>query len=124
MTFCGNTMKTLCETARVTKKTVGNKEYRVVKVGGSGNSDGKRYIICFHHEDPLDGDVWVMIVGYNQAGFSLAFTKDKESVVDAEFKAMPHDKEGTLVIYEEEIVEDAADAGEAGSETEITDETA
>ena len=46
----------------------------------------------------------VTIVGKNEAGFSLAFAKDKETVIDAVFKAMPHDTDGTLIIYEEEIV--------------------
>lgn len=108
MTFCGKTMATLCETARVEEKTVNSKKYRVVKVGGVGNANGKRYIICFHHIDPVDGDIYVMIVGNNQAGFSLSFAKDKETVVDAEFKALPSDSEGTLIHYEEEIVEAAA----------------
>lgn len=102
MTFCGKTMKALCQTARIEEVVEAGKKYRVVKVGGVGNADGKRYIICFHHEDPIDGDIWVMIVGNNQAGFSLAFQKDKETVVDAEFKALPQDNEGTLIYYKEE----------------------
>lgn len=118
MTFCGNTLGTLCPTARVTTKdaTQNGKKHRVVKVGGVGNDNGKRYIICFHHTDPVDGDIWVMIVGQNQAGFSLSFAKDKETVVDAEFKALPHDSEGTLIHYEEEIVEE-------GTTTETEEET-
>ena len=44
-----------------------------------------------------------MIVGRNQSGFSLAFAKDKETVIDAEFKAIPHDNNGTLIEYIEEI---------------------
>lgn len=123
MTFCGTTIGTLCETARVTEKELDGKKYRNVKVGGVGNANGKRYIICFHHEDPTDGDIWVMIVGNNQAGFSLAFTKDKETVVDAEFKAMPQDKEGTLIIYVEEVKGINEEAGDSGAETQIEDET-
>ena len=57
-----------------------------------------------------------MIVGQNEAGFTLAFAKDKETVVDAEFKASPMDSEGTLIHYEEEIVEDE-------EETENTENT-
>ena len=106
MTFCGNTIEKLCETARVSSKTVENKDYTVVKIGGIGNANGKRYVICFHHDDKEDGDIWVMIVGNNQAGFSMAFAKDKETVVDAEFKAMPNDEDGTLIIYEEEVIGD------------------
>jgi hypothetical protein len=33
----------------------------------------------------------------------LAFAKDKETVVDAEFTAAPNDADGTLVIYKEDI---------------------
>ena len=32
----------------------------------------------------------------------LAFAKDKESVIDAEFKALPSDSDGTLITYIEE----------------------
>lgn len=103
MTFCGKTIETLCETARVSEKTSGSKKVRVVKVGGVANANGKKYVICFHHVDPVDGDIWVMIVGNNQAGFSLAFAKDKETVVDAEFKAAPSDSDGTLIYYVEEM---------------------
>ena len=57
--------------------------------------------------DPEDGDIWVMIVGQNQAGFTLSFAPSDATVVDAEFKAMPNlDDEGTLVEYVEEILND------------------
>ena len=50
-----------------------------------------------------------MIVGQNQAGFTLSFAPSEATVVDAEFKAMPDlDNEGTLVNYVEEI-KDAED---------------
>ena len=108
MTFCGNTLEKICDTARVSyaEKTSTKKKRRIVKVGGGNNQGRKKYVICFHHEDPVDGDIWVMIVGNNQAGFSLAFANDKETVVDAEFTALPQDKEGTLIHYEVEVLED------------------
>ena len=99
MTWCGKTLQKLCATARV--EETANK--RTVKIGGRLNDDGKSYVIHFVHADATDGDVRVTVVGKNQAGFSLAFAKDKETVIDAEFKAAPHDGEGTLIIYEEEI---------------------
>ncbi len=105
-TFNGDTLAKISSTARVT--TNGNK--RIVKIGGVGNDNGKKYLIRFHHEDKVDGDIRVTIVGRNEAGFSLAFAKDKETVVDAEFKAAPHDTEGTLILYEEEIKGAAAAA--------------
>lgn len=99
MTWCGNTLTRLCATARVTEAA----GKRTVKIGGVGNQDGKKYVIRFVHEDPADGDIRVTIVGNNQAGFSLAFLANKETVIDAEFKALPLDSDGTKIIYEEEI---------------------
>lgn len=111
MTFCGNTLEKLCDTARVSikEKTLSKTGRRIVKVGGVGNRKNSKYVIVFHHEDPVDGDIWITIVGNNQAGFTLAFAKDKETVVDAEFKALPMDGDGTLILYEEEIVEETED---------------
>jgi hypothetical protein len=99
MTWCGKTLAKLCATARVTEAA----GKRTVKIGGIGNQDGKSYVIRFVQSDAQDGDIRVTIVGNNQAGFSLAFVKDKETVIDAEFKAKPLDSEGTQIIYEEEI---------------------
>lgn len=97
-TWSGNTLAKLCQTARVTDAA----GKRTVKIGGRANDNGKSYVLHFVHKDATDGDVRVTIVGKNQAGFSLAFAKDKETVVDAEFKAQPHDSDGTLIRYEEE----------------------
>lgn len=105
-TFNGNTLAKISSTARVS--TTENK--RIVKIGGIGNDDGKKYLIRFYHEDKVDGDIRLTIVGRNEAGFSLAFAKDKETVVDAEFKAEPHDTDGTLILYEEEIKGSAENA--------------
>lgn len=101
MTFNANSLNTLCATGRVTDSEDG--KYRILKIGGIENADGEKYVICFHHVDKKDGDIWVIIVGVNQSGFSIAFAKDKETVVDAEFKALVQDNEGTLIQYIEEI---------------------
>lgn len=100
LTFNGNTLEKLCDTARVEEDET--KKLRIVKFGGIANAKRAKYLICFHHSDPLDGDIWVVIVGNNQAGFSLAFAKDSETVIDAEFKALAQDNEGTLIKYIEE----------------------
>lgn len=97
LTFNGNTLEKLCDTGRVTEDKT--KQLRTIKIGGIDNAKGDKYIICFHHADPIDGDIWVVIVGQNQAGFSLAFAKDAETVIDAEFKCLSQDAEGTLIKY-------------------------
>ena len=123
MTFCGNTLEKICDTARVSyaEKTSTKKKRRIVKVCGGNNQGRKKYVICFHHEDPVDGDIWVMIVGNNQAGFSLAFANDKETVVDAEFTALPQDKEGTLIHYEEEVLEDTQSLSDTTEQKPVAD---
>ena len=99
ITWNGNTLAQLCSTARVTEAD----GIRTVKIGGVGNHDGKSYALCFHHTDKADGDVWIVIRAVNQGGFELAFAKDKETVIDAEFKCLPQDEDGTLIQYHEQI---------------------
>ena len=103
LTWNGKTLAQLCSTARVTEEG----GIRKVKLGGVGNHNGKSYALCFHHTDKVDGDVWVVVRAVNQGGFSLAFAKDKETVIDAEFKCLPQDDEGTLIEYVEEIAASA-----------------
>ena len=100
LTFNGDTLNKLCDTGRVTEDAT--KGRRILKIGGIGNAQGNKYVLCFHHEDPTDGDIWVLIVGQNQAGFTLAFAKDAETVIDAEFKCLAQDTDGTLIQYIEE----------------------
>lgn len=99
MTWCGKTLQKLAATARVTE--VAGK--RTVKIGGINMQDGKKYVIRFLHKDVNDGNVRITIVGTNQSGFSLAYMKDKETVVDAEFTAVSMDTEGTKILFTEDI---------------------
>lgn len=98
MTWNGQTIAKLTATSRVTEDA----GVRTVKIGGIGNYDGKQYVIHFLHEDAVDGDIRITIVGSNEAGFEMSFAKDQETVINAEFKAQPQDNEGTLILYKEE----------------------
>lgn len=100
MTFNGQTLATLSATGRVTEDAATHT--RTVRIGGIGNATNAKYAIIFHHADDTDGDIYVCIVGNNQAGFTLAFAKDQETVIDAKFRALSQDDEGTLVMYIEE----------------------
>lgn len=100
MTFNGQTLAELSSTGRVTEDATSHT--RTVRIGGIGNATNQRYILIFHHEDDIDGDIYVCIVGNNQSGFTLAFAKDQETVIDAEFRALAQDDDGTLVMYIEE----------------------
>ena len=98
-TFNGKTISKLVSTARVTES--GSK--RIIKIGGMDNDNQKSYVILFAHKDKVDGDVYILIVGKNTAALTLAFAKDKETVINPEFKAEPQDGEGTLIQYIEVI---------------------
>lgn len=100
LTWNAQTLKKLVSTGRVTEDS--NTKLRTIKIGGINNNDGKQYIFHFVHEDKKDGNVRITIVGQNTAGFSLAFAKDAETVIDAEIKALPNDNEGTLIIFQED----------------------
>ena len=98
LTWNGTTLKNLIDRCTVTEA----EGKRTVKIGGAGNAQGTNYAICFHHEDKVDGDLWILIVGRNTAGATLTFAKDAGSVIEPEFKAMPQDEDGTLVQLIEE----------------------
>ena len=100
MTWSGDTLGKLSTTAKITEDKTSRT--RTVKIGGIGNFSNQKYVIHFVHEDETKGDVRVTIVGMNQSGWTLTFQKDSETVLNAEFKALPCDDDGTLIVYKEE----------------------
>ena len=99
LTWNGSTLTKLIERCQTSEAS----GLRTTKIGGAGNAQGGYYAICFHHEDPTDGDLWIMIKGRNTAGATLTFSPEEGTVVEPEFKALPHDDQGTLVELIEEI---------------------
>ena len=98
LTWNGDTLKKLIDRCQTTEA----EGKRVTKIGGAGNAQGGYYAICFFHEDKTDGNVWILIKGLNTAGVTLTFAADEGTVVEPEFKALPHE-DGTLVELIEEI---------------------
>lgn len=99
LTWNGTTLKKLLDRCSSTEAA----GKRTTKIGGAGNAQGGYYAICFMHEDKTDGNLWVLIKGLNTAGATLTFAADAGTVIEPEFKAMPHDDAGTLVELIEEI---------------------
>ena len=99
LTWNGATLKKLLDSCSSTEAS----GKRTTKIGGAGNAQGGYYAICFHHEDKTDGDLWILIKGRNTAGATLTFATDAGTTVEPEFKALPHDSDGTLVELIEEI---------------------
>jgi hypothetical protein len=99
LTWNGDTLTKLIERCKTSEKD----GKRTTLIGGAGNAQGGYYAICFLHEDKTDGNLWILIKGRNTAGATLTFSPDEGTVVEPEFKALPHDDAGTLVELIEEI---------------------
>lgn len=98
LTWNGETLQKLVDRCQSTTA----QGLRTVKIGGAGNAQGKKWAVCFKHEDKTDGNLWVIVCGRNTAGFTLTFAADAGTVVEPEFKAMPQDDNGTLITVIEE----------------------
>lgn len=107
-TWNAETLAKLTSTARITTETdeETGKKYRILKIGGTSNDDGKQYVLLFVHEDPVEGNCYLAVVGRNTAGFTITFAPDSATVIDAEFTCKPQDGEGTLIQYAEEFDEE------------------
>ena len=101
MTWNGKTLEKLCQTARVTKD--GSAKKRTIKIGGLANAANKSYAVAFQYKGDGKKGLTVLIVGKNTAGFTVSFSSDNATVIDAEFKAQALDNDGTLVVIEETI---------------------
>ena len=101
MTWNGKTLEKLCQTARVTKDDIAKK--RTIKIGGLAHAANKSYAVAFQYKGDGKKGLTVLIVGKNTAGFTVSFSSDNATVIDAEFKAQALDNEGTLVVIEETI---------------------
>lgn len=99
LTWNGDTMKYLADRCKVTEAS----GKRTIHIGGAGNAQGKEWALCFFHEDKKDGNLWVLIRGRNSTGFTLTLAADAGTVIEPEFKALPHDDDGTLITLIEEI---------------------
>ena len=106
LTWNGESLKNLVDRCGSTEDKTNGK--RTTKIGGAGNAQGSSYAICFFHEDKADGNLWVLIKGRNTAGLTITFAADTGTVLEPEFKAMPHDEAGTLIELIEEIDKSAS----------------
>ena len=101
LTWNADTLAKLIDRCKVTEDS--SKGTKTAKIGGAENSQGnKSYAICFHYHDE-EGDIYVLIKGRNTAGVEITFAKDSGTVINPEFKALPHDDNGTLI----EVIEKA-----------------
>lgn len=108
ITWNANTISALIATARV-EETSGK---RTAKIGGVANDNGKRYLIRGVCHDAVDGNIRITGIGVNTGGWEAAFKTDSETVIQPTFELDPIDSDGTLLLYEEEVIEAKAAEGE------------
>ena len=97
---------TFVSTARITE----TQGHRTIKIGGMGHDDGKVHLFRFVHPDTKYGDVRITIVGTQTGGFKLNFKPDDAGNMDLEITAQASDDEGTLILYDEEVLGDSVKA--------------
>jgi len=99
-------LNVFCASGRITE-TAG---HRTVKIGGLKFASNTKYLFRFVHPDSEYGDVRITIVGTNTGGFTLSYKPDDAGNLDLEVTAQPSDSDGTLIIYDEEVLGDTAKA--------------
>jgi hypothetical protein len=72
---------------------------RTLKIGGLGARELDKYVVHFVHTKADGKKIRATMLATSSNGFTLAFEPDKQTIVDAEFKAMASDAAGTQLIY-------------------------
>lgn len=101
ITWVKEFMQALIPTARVDETA--KEGHRLFKLGGLANQNKKKWLYRFVHTRDDGRKLRVTVTGKNTGTVSLAFDPEKETVVDAEITADTLDKDGTLVILDDEL---------------------
>lgn len=102
MTWIKKFMQAIIQTARIDEQT--KQGHRIYKLGGLANLNKTRYLWRFVHTRDDSRKLRITVTGKNTGTISLAFQPENETVVDAEITADTLDKEGTLVILDDEML--------------------
>lgn len=102
MTWIKKFMQAIIQTARIDEQT--KQGHRIYKLGGLANLNKTRYLWRFVHTRDDGRKLRITVTGKNTGTISLAFQPENETVVDAEITADTLDKEGTLVILDDEML--------------------
>lgn len=95
-------------TARI--DTTSKPGHQVIKIGGLSNASNKKYLFRFVHTYQDGRKLRVTITGKNTGTLTLAFVTENPTTIDPEITADPLDNEGTLVIFDKEMITEAAAA--------------
>lgn len=101
ITWIKTWIKALVQTARIDETTKAG--HRLFKLGGLSNVNKERYLYRFVHTRDDGRKLRITVTGKNTGTISLAFQPEDATAVDAEITADTLDKEGTLVILDDEL---------------------
>lgn len=101
ITWVKTWIKALVQTARIDETTKAG--HRLFKLGGLSNVNKERYLYRFVHNRDDGRKLRVTVTGKNTGTISMAFQPEDATTVDAEITADTLDKEGTLVILDDEL---------------------
>lgn len=121
ITWVVNWFRALIPTARV--DTTSKAGHRVIKLGGLSNQNHIKWLYRFVHTRDDGRKLRVTVTGKNVGTITLKFDMENPTTVDADISAESLDREGTLVIYDDELPASSADP-EAQTPAESGDQTA
>lgn len=101
-------IQALIQTARIDETT--KKGHRLFQLGGLSNLNKKRYLWRFVHTRDDGRKLRITVTGKNTGAISMAFQPENETTVDSEITADTLDKDGTLVILDDELVTTQSEA--------------
>ena len=108
ITWVPQYIQALIQTARIDETT--KKGHRLFRLGGLSNLNKKRYLWRFVHTRDDGRKLRITVTGKNTGAISMAFQPENETTVDSEITADTLDKDGTLVILDDELVTTQSEA--------------
>ena len=108
ITWVPQYIQALIQTARIDETT--KKGHRLFQLGGLSNLNKKHYLWRFVHTRDDGRKLRITVTGKNTGAISMAFQPENETTVDSEITADTLDKDGTLVILDDELVATQSEA--------------
>lgn len=113
LTWAEHWIKALLPTARVDKES--KPGHAIWKIGGLSQQGTDGYLFRFVHTRDDGRKLRVTVTGKNTGPVALKFDPENPSTVDGEITANSLDKDGTLVIVDDELTPGAAAASVPGN---------
>lgn len=102
ITWIEKWFQALIPTARVDTTT--KTGHRIIKLGGLSKQSKTKWLYRFVHTRDDGRKLRITVTGKNTGTVSLKFDAENPTTVDAEVTAESLDSEGTLVIYDDELL--------------------